>query len=214
MKHSGPLRARARLSGQNSVRWLTIGGLLLFGALWWTAPAAPAAAISFTNRTLITYFTNTAWTWSSGSVPGINDDVTFTYSTNNINQRIYFTNTAFQYNANAFFNTTNGTVTLNIAGATANTWTLTNLFVVGNTAGSTARVDIASGVLAVTNGATTGTLIIGNNGGRGTFSLGANTVIVDKLVLATSVGSAGTLVLSTGALTINELGGARSGITC
>ncbi len=154
-----------------------------------------AASVTWTNTAASGSF-QTANVWKPSTVPGGDDDSSFT---NIQTYRIDFSSSAL--NSKAIVAALgNSTITLNIG--SANTWTLTNSFRIAtnsNSGANGATVILTNGTLAVTNSAGTGLLNIGETG-TGTFILNGGTLIMDKL-LATNTGSKSTLTLTKGTLT-------------
>ncbi len=116
---------------------------------------------------------NVGANWAGGSLPGAADNANFT---NNANYLVTWA--ASITNANAFFNARSGTVTQDIG--VSRFWLLTNSYVVGQNASSTAAVTHVSGTLRVTNAAGTARMVIGQSG-DGTYTLDGGTVVADLL---------------------------------
>ena len=141
------------------------------------APAARAATSVWTNNSGGN-FTNAA-NWLLGGVPGVADIAAFT---NNNKFQVNWTSSIT--NNSAFFNGRGGTVTQAVG---TSTWLLTNTYVVGQNALSTATVTHVSGTLSVFNSAAGARIIIGQNG-NGTFNLNGGVVVADQ-VLVTNNGA-------------------------
>ncbi len=153
--------------------------------LWLLASVMSARADDFYWRNGGTGdFTNGANNWFTngviaGTFPANPDNAFFT------NNGVITVNwTASITNANAFFDTPNGT---NVLGIGSSTWMLTNNFLVGVTAGSTASLAQISGTLVVTNGSRTGAFVVGQTG-AGNFLLTGGTLVVDRLVVTNNDG--------------------------
>jgi T5SS/PEP-CTERM-associated repeat protein len=121
-------------------------------------------------------FTN----WLGHLIPGVVDNANFT---NNASYQVAWTGVG-DVAANAFFNAGSGIVTQAIG---SQFWQLTNSYVVGQNAGSTAAVTHLSGTLLVTNPAGTGLLVI-SQAGKAAYNLDGGAVVADTL-LATNNGA-------------------------
>lgn len=138
---------------------------------------------------------NVAGNWLNNLVPGALDNAHFTS-----NASYQVTWTADAAAANAFFNASSGVVTQALG---SRTWLLTNSYVVGQNAGSTATVVHASGTLRITN--STGTALLDVR--RGTNRLNAGVMEVDQLLRTNVAGrfefNGGTLITRGGTLANN-----------
>lgn len=147
----------------------------------------------------------TAANWDNGvpgTAPGVNDNAIFT---NSLKQVLTFG--ASYQNANAFFQQTNTLMTTTLGIGAANTWTLTNSFVVGQNTGCNATVALSNGVLAVTNGGAA--MLVAGLGGRGTFTLNGGTATVDQVVCTNNSAAAINSVLNLSSGVLNSLNGAQ-----
>jgi T5SS/PEP-CTERM-associated repeat protein len=131
--------------------------------------------------------------WLGTIVPNVLDNAHF-----NSNATYQITWTGDAAAANAFFDASSGTVTQAIG---ARSWLLTNSYVVGQNAGSTATVVHASGTLRVTNSIGTAQLEVR----RGTHQFNAGLIDVDQLVLTNTAGqfefNGGTLITRAATIT-------------
>ena len=149
--------------------------------------------LTLTNIPVDFFFTNSlggdffdAPNWIPNAVPGPTNNANFT---NNASYTVSWS--ANVSNANAFFNVTNGTVTESLG---AFSWLITNSYVIGQNAATTATVTHASGALRVTNGANNALLEVR----RGTNRLNGGVIETDRLLLTNKGGvfefSGGTLI--------------------
>src|SRR5262245_25606235 len=106
------------------------------------AGSSPAASLIWTNGSGA-FSSGVNWN-NSGNPPANGDRTVFT---NDTSYTVTFAPTPVIINSN-LFNGHAGAVTLDISGTT---WTVTNLFSVGQTGSATATVYLAGGTLAVTN---------------------------------------------------------------
>jgi fibronectin-binding autotransporter adhesin len=137
--------------------------------------------------------------WDTATQPNNGDDVVFTNATS---YTVSFP-TAPNMLDSSLFNGPGGTVTLNIS---AQTWTVTNLFSIGQSADTTTTVAQASGTLVVysaNGGATnTGAFVVGDNG-QGTYILTNGSLTAQGIVVGNSSRGSGTLTISGSASFLN-----------
>jgi fibronectin-binding autotransporter adhesin len=144
---------------------------------------------------------NTGANWDTGTAPVDGDNTTFT---NDTSYTVSFSSAPATINSNVF-NGHAGTVTLDIG---SQTWTVTNVFSVGQTAGATASVAQVSGTVNVP---TNGSFVVGD-GGVGTYVLSNGTITPLRLIIGNTGTGRGTMVVrSAGVVNVDGVVGAGGG---